>query len=228
MAGTRQEVVPGKDPEPETSGEIQPIGHKFGVPVYGSNPSIPRAEDIRKRKQIRVGDDRRGFVVDGRTGEVIGLGGMSFYEFEEVDNTRFVKLFLAGVKQTAGLSKPGLAMFEVVYRQIQGAPNTDRVTLTFYDASKLIEGLSVRSFQRGTRELLDKKFLFRSPAEGVYFVNVLYMFNGDRLAFVRGYRRKGSGDQAELFGNDSRSSTAPAQLSAEGGDPASVPDAGSE
>jgi|SRR5581483_682043 len=207
MSGTRQEVVlSGKEPD-ASSGEIQPIGHKFGVPVYGSNPSIPNAEDIRKRKPVRVGDDRRGFVVDGRSGEVIGLGGMSFYEFEEVDNTRFVKLFLAGVRQTAGLSKPGLTMFECVYRQVQSSPNTDEVTLSFYGASKQVPGLSQRSFQRGLRELLDKKFLFRSPAEGVYFVNVLYMFNGDRLAFVKGYRRKGSGDQTELFSNDEKTSS---------------------
>lgn len=33
---------------------------------------------------------------------------MGFYEFEEVDNTRFVKLFLEGVKQATGLSKAGL------------------------------------------------------------------------------------------------------------------------
>jgi hypothetical protein len=26
--------------------------------------------------------------------------------------------------------------------------------------------------------------------EGVFFVNIRYMFNGDRLAFVKGYQRK--------------------------------------
>ena len=26
--------------------------------------------------------------------------------------------------------------------------------------------------------------------DGVFFVNIRYMFNGDRLAFVKGYQRK--------------------------------------
>jgi hypothetical protein len=40
------------------------------------------------------------------------------------------------------------------------------------------------------RELLEKEFLFLSPYQGLYFVNIRYMFNGDRLAFVTGYKRK--------------------------------------
>jgi len=34
--------------------------------------------------------------------------------------------------------------------------------------------------------------------DGVYFVNIRYMFNGDRLTFIRGYKLKGSGTQGEL------------------------------
>jgi hypothetical protein len=66
------------------------------------------------------------------------------------------------------------------------------VELNFYDASEQIEGITERTYQRGLRELLDKKFLFRSPSDGVFFVNIRYMFNGDRLAFVKAYHIKGS------------------------------------
>ena len=31
-----------------------------------------------------------------------------------------------------------------------------------------------------------------------YFVNIRYMFNGDRLTFIRGYKLKGASAQAEL------------------------------
>lgn len=166
------------------------ISHKKGVPIYESNPSIPSTDSIKKRKAVRFGDDKRGFIVDGGSGEVLAVGGVGFYEFEEVDSSRFVKLFLEGVKQAAGLSKAGLVVFELVYRQIQETPNTDKVELNFYLASKKIEGLNERTYQRGVRELLDREFLFRSPSDGVFFVNIRYMFNGDRLAFVKGYKRK--------------------------------------
>jgi hypothetical protein len=47
-------------------------------------------------------------------------------------------------------------------------------------------------------ELLEKGFLFRSMAADMYFVNVRYMFNGNRMVLVESYRRKGSATQAEL------------------------------
>jgi hypothetical protein len=42
------------------------------------------------------------------------------------------------------------------------------------------------------RELLDKEFLYRSPADETVFINIRYMFNGDRLAFVKAYHLKDS------------------------------------
>jgi hypothetical protein len=47
-------------------------------------------------------------------------------------------------------------------------------------------------------ELLEKAFLFRSIAADVYFVNVNFMFNGDRMVVVKAYRRSGSTLQHEL------------------------------
>lgn len=175
------------------------ISYKKGVPVYETNPSVPDPDSIKKRKTVRFGDDKRGFVVDTGSGEIISVGGVGFYEFEEVDNSRFVKLFLDGVKQAAGLSKAGLAMFELVYRQMQGNPGSDRVSISYYMASKEINGLTERTYQRGMRELLDREFLYRSPYDGVFFVNIRYMFNGDRLAFVKGYKRKNGGQQPEAI-----------------------------
>jgi len=46
--------------------------------------------------------------------------------------------------------------------------------------------------------LLFVGFLSRPAAFGLFFVNIRFMFNGDRLAFVKGYKLKGSEQQAEL------------------------------
>jgi hypothetical protein len=48
----------------------------------------------------------------------------------------------------------------------------------------------------GCANCSQKEFLYRSPYDGQFFVNIRYMFNGDRLAFVKGYHLKGS--QPEL------------------------------
>ncbi|MGN6727614.1 MAG: hypothetical protein ACTHLZ_16975, partial [Tepidisphaeraceae bacterium] len=39
---------------------------------------------------------------------------------------------------------------------------------------------------------------YRSPSDGVFFVNIRFMFNGDRLAFVKSYHLKGAAHQQEL------------------------------
>lgn len=170
------------------------IGDRKGIPVYRNNPSVPTTDAISKPKRARFGDEKKGFIVDNGSGELVSMGGATFWETEEVDSGRFVKMFLAGIKQAAGLSKAGLTMFELVYRQVQDNTGNDQVQLSLVLAQEQIEGLTRRTYNRGLRELLDKGFLFCSPVEGVFFINVKYMFNGDRLAFVKAYKRRGAPD----------------------------------
>jgi hypothetical protein len=121
------------------------------------------------------------------------------YEWEEVDKERFVKLYLAGLKQAAGLSKSGLSVFEIVYDLLRRKPGEDKVMLSAADSK-----LEQRTYQRGLRELLEKEFLYRSHYDGVFFVNIRFMFNGDRLAFVKGYRLKEDVRQPQLKLGDGR------------------------
>jgi hypothetical protein len=121
-----------------------------------------------------------------------------FFKFEEVDASRFVKLFLDGMKQAAGLSKAGMAVFELVYRQLQEKPNSDEIALSWHLAKTLGLDIPERTYRHGLRQLLEREFLYESLVDGLYFVNIRYMFNGDRLTFIRGYKLKGSSAQAEL------------------------------
>jgi len=173
------------------------IAIRHGDPVFRGNPSVPNSRQITKTKKVQFGDEQRGFIIDQSDG-TLSVGGATFYEFEEVDNTRFVKLFLEGLKQASGLKSAGLKVFEVVYLQLQEKPSTDEVRLSYLIAKEYITDLNDRTFRRGVRELLDNEFIFRSPTEGVFFVNIRFMFNGDRLAFVKGFQRRGTGRQQEL------------------------------
>jgi len=169
----------------ENSQVAKAVKEKRGIPIYAANPSIPSEHEIKKLKRAKLGDERRGFIVDNGTGEILGHGGAISYEFEEVDKERFVKLYLDGLKKAAGLSKAGLSVFELVYNEMRGRPGEDTVLLGVA-MSKMEE----RTFNRGLRELLEKEFLYRSTLASMFFVNIRFMFNGDRLAFVKGYRLK--------------------------------------
>src|ERR1700733_15698495 len=105
------------------------VKEKRGIPVYRTNPSIPGEHEIKKMRRTKLGDDHRGLVVDNGTGEILGHGGAIAYEWEEVDKEGFVKLYLAGLKQASGLSKAGLAVFEIVYNEMRGKPGEESVLL---------------------------------------------------------------------------------------------------
>jgi hypothetical protein len=173
------------------------ISTRRGFPVYRTNPSVPPTNGLPTRsKRFQVPGGKASMIVDHSTGELKGIGGVGFWWEEEVDSSRFVKLFLDGIKQAAGLSKSGMQVFELVYHQMRANPGSDEIKLNQYVAGD--HGLTNRTYWRGLRELLEKEFLFRSPSDGVFFVNIRFMFNGDRLAFVRTYHLKGSPRQEEL------------------------------
>lgn len=170
---------------------------KRGFPVYRTNPSVAAASGmVTRNKRFHVPGGKASMIVDNSTGEIKGIGGMGFWWDEEVDSTRFVKLFLDGIKQAAGLSKTGIQVFELVYHQMRENPGSDEIKLNQYVARD--HGMSDRTYQRGVRELLEKEFLFRSQSDGVFFVNIRFMFNGDRLAFVKSYHLKDVSRQTEL------------------------------
>jgi hypothetical protein len=165
--------------------------------VYRTNPSVPATNDLPTRaRRISVPGGKGSVIVDNSTGELKGIGGMGFWWEEEVDTTRFVKMFLDGIKQTAGLSKTGIQVFTLVYHEMRANPGRDEIKLNQYVARD--HGMTDRNYQRGVRELLEKEFLYRSPSDGVFFVNIRFMFNGDRLAFVKSYHLKDASRQQEL------------------------------
>jgi hypothetical protein len=167
------------------------VSIKRGFPVYRTNPSVPSTSGIPTRsRRFHVPGGNASVIFDNSSGEIKGIGGMGLWWEEEVDSSRFVKLFLDGIKQAAGLSKTGIQVFELVYMQMRAKPGTDEIKLNQYVAKDA--GISDRTYQRGVRELLEKEFLYRSPSDGVFFVNIRFMFNGDRLAFVRSYHLKGT------------------------------------
>src|SRR5258708_5832069 len=89
------------------------VDERYGVRVYETNPSIPSAAEIKRGKRTQIGDEHKGLVVNSGNGEILGTGVAVAYEWEEVDKERFVKLYLSGLKQASGLSKAGLAVFEI-------------------------------------------------------------------------------------------------------------------
>ena len=58
--------------------------------------------------------------------------------------------------------------------------------------------MTERTYQRGMRELLEQLFIFRSTSDDVYFVNINFMFNGNRITLAKSYYLKGTATQLGL------------------------------
>ena len=123
-------------------------------------------------------------------GEVLANAG--FHEVVDVDKTQFVKLYINGVKAFKGLKAPGTKVFELIYLAAQNSPGTDTIWLHFMEIEQAITPISRPTFDRGMSELLEKGFIAESLVPGKYFLNIDYLFNGNRLAFIKEYRIQGS------------------------------------
>jgi hypothetical protein len=157
------------------------------------NPLVHPQEVKTKRRYVKSG--RSEDLISASTGEVVGVAAI--HQVEERDDAEFVKVFAAGVSAAYDLTKTAQRVFQVVLDQYQRTPMSkgfaDAVNLYWFGDG--IEGRAIdmveKTFQRGLRELLDKKFLY--PKDGVSFwVNPALFFKGDRVMFIKEYVRRKS------------------------------------
>jgi len=166
---------------------------KRGLVRYEHNPFIANAVTNSKHgfKRItnKAGDHM--MVVNENTGEVVTpTGGAGFWQIQEVDRTQFVKLYVNGVKAFKDLTGAGTKVFEVLYLKVQEAIGKDFLYLSFIEVDQQITPMSKATFMKGMKELILKGFIAESMVMNKYFLNPDYMWNGDRLAFVKEYRKK--------------------------------------
>lgn len=170
---------------------IQPVSenklvHRRNLPEYESNPSLPVACKNAKIGTRRI-TNRAGnkcMIVSAETGEIVAPAG--FHEIVEVDKTQFIKLYVGGVSAFNDLSTAGSKVFKLVYNLILKSPNTDNIILS----PKNLKSMAKATFERGLTELLNKEILYRSTVAYVFYLNVNYIYNGDRLALIKEYRLK--------------------------------------
>ena len=159
-----------------------------GLTVYPKNPFV--VGGMVKAKTKRITNKRGDMMVVGETGEIIAPAA-GFWQAQEVDAAKFVKLYVNGVRAFKELTNAGTRVFEVLYLEVQKNISQDRVYLSFTTLDDSVK-LSQATFTRGIRELIDKGFVAPTDAVAWYWLNPDYMWNGDRLAFVREYRKKNS------------------------------------
>ena len=163
------------------------------------NPLLEPQQVKTKRRLVKSG--RSEDLVNSVTGEITGVAAI--HQIEERDDAEFVKVFGAGVAAAYELGKTAQRVFQVVLDQYQRTPMSrgyaDAIELFWFGNG--IEGrdvgMSEYTFKRGLRELLDKGFLApKTPSS--FWVNPALFFKGDRVLFIKEYRRRKPTAQDEL------------------------------
>lgn len=159
-----------------------------GAERYKENPFISHAAVNTKTgvKRINSKNGDKMLVINKGSGEVMAEGG--FWHTQEVDKSQFVKLFINGVKALKELTNAGTKVFEIMYMQVQENISKDVINLHFVDIDQELTPMARATFNRGLSELIDKGFLAETLAQSRYFINPDFIWNGDRLTFVREFR----------------------------------------
>lgn len=108
---------------------------------------------------------------------------------KRVESTKFVKLYPKGAAALCALSSAGAKVFELLYTEVQKNIGKEQVFLSFGLVDQTATPMASATYQRGMAELISKGFLAATRAQGLYWLNPEYMWNGDRSAFVKEYYR---------------------------------------
>lgn len=178
--------------EIESIGESHTTQTRRGVVLYEESPFLHTVKTRTKRVLNRRGDM---MLVNTSSGEIQSQVA-GFWESKEIDSACFIKLFVSGVRALAELTSAGSRVFEVLYLNMQKSIGTDEAYLSYTGLPKGVT-MGRSTFSRGLSELIDKNFIAPQPKVGWYWINPDYVFNGDRLAFVKEYRIKGAAKRGE-------------------------------
>lgn len=163
------------------------------IPSPIINPLIEPRTIQMNRRLVKTG--RAQDLLDPSTGEIIAKSAI--HTVEDKDDEEFVKVFAAGIAASYELSRTGQRVFQVVLAQYQKTPMTggyaDSVSLFWFgDGVEGCDvGMSEYTWKRGLRELLDKAFLWPRTASE-FWTNPALFFKGNRVIFIKEYRRKSS------------------------------------
>ena len=169
-----------------------PVGMRRGLAIYQANPFIDDTYTIKTRRRSYT-VAKGATIIDATTGQVEGETTVA--QIREVDAEQFVKIFTASIAVMFDLSADANRCYLLLFRCVQGAPNTDTIDMDFIKAQAMSAALtgkaiSERAYYRGMKELAAAGVVASSVRQGWYFINPAMLFNGDRARFLIELRRK--------------------------------------
>jgi hypothetical protein len=155
------------------------------------NPFINKAiENIEENKtsKRRFVKGNKGVeqVIVNREGEV--TGHTAFLQFIEVDEEKFAKLYLSNFAAFFELSQASIRVFGYIMHELR--PKQDIIIFLMEKCKEYTKYETTKPIYKGLAELLHAGIIARGPADNLWFINPLIIFNGDRVSFAKTYVKK--------------------------------------
>lgn len=172
---------------------IQSIDNYSDFPSMDHNPFTCLLTGVVKMDYKTVGAINGVSMIeytDTNTGEVVNANeNRIFRHKEEVDGEKFMKIYTAQLKEMFALSYPSLKVFGYFIKEMQKLKDTTDVFFRLQDCMDFCDYTSRAIVYRGLTELIQKGFICKTARTSTFYVNPLYVFNGNRIAIYKEYVR---------------------------------------
>ena len=106
----------------------------------------------------------------------------------EVDEEQFTKLYLSNFAAFFDLSQAAIRVFG--YFMTCMKPKNDLIIFNRKKCLEYTKYKTDKAVYKGLAELVKAEIIARGPADNLWFINPLIVFNGDRVTFAKTYVRK--------------------------------------
>lgn len=152
---------------------------------YQSNPFVDEPYfKIETKRQTFIAGSAKKLLVDPETGVTEGV--TLIHKYKEVDKNAFVKLYLSEIKSLFELSKAGLKAFAYVLHALK--INEAEAYISINELMKYCGYKQNNQAYKGLGELMANKIIAMSERDNIWYVNPNFIFNGDRVAFIKQYK----------------------------------------
>jgi len=125
-------------------------------------------------------------LVDSDTGEIENMAAV--YAYEEKDKEEFIKVYVNGMKSLMDMSNTGSKAFYFIMNCLR--INDDRVYVNITEMAEYCKWKNTAQCYLGLGELIANKIVAPSMSPNLWFINPKFVFNGNRILFMKEYRMK--------------------------------------
>lgn len=173
-------------------------------PTNKTNPFLEQAIEVVNKNVVKkyknathTGERAVLQAIDPDTGEMRGI--TSFVRQIEVDEDKFVKLYMSNFQQFFDLSQSAIRVFGYLMQNLY--ISKDMIVFDLEACKEYTQYKSKTTIYKGLAELVSANIIARGWSDTIYFINPMCVFNGSRINFVHSYVIK-TQDNAETKGSD--------------------------